>query len=237
MKYLFIYIIVIFSFTGISAQTINIKVNNLNQGKAQLSYLRGGSVVFIDSLISTKNEFYYTFAKNASHQGLYRLYISNNRLIDFIIDNEDVILSADTSDITDSMNIISSESNKLYYEYIILNKEYKIQTGHLLALLDKYSKDDKYSISARNKLNQLQDKYYQFVNITSQKNPKSFIARYIKSMQLPAIYVNLSVEDQVAYQKSHFLDNIDFDDDDLLYSDAFTIKSLKYITLFRNRHM
>jgi peroxiredoxin len=101
-------------------------------------------------------------------------------------------------------------------------------------MLDKYQKDDKNSVSASNNLNQLQEQYYKFINITSQKNAKSFVARYIKSVQLPAVDVNLSVKDQVAYQKLHYLDNINFDDDDLLYSDAFTIKPLKYITLFRN---
>ena len=191
MKYFFIYILVIFSFRGISAQTIKIKVNNFNQGKAQLSYLREGNVVPIDSLFSTTNEFHYTFAKNASHPGFYRLNISSTKWMDFIIDNEDVFLSTAADNITDSMNVISSESNKLYYEYIKQNKQ------HL-----------------------------HFVNITSQKKIKSFVARYIKTVQLPA-----------DYQESHFLDYIDFDDDDLLYSDAFSVVTLNYIALFKNRQM
>src|ERR1035437_7697360 len=195
MRYSFFYILVIFGLTGISAQTIKIKVNNLNQGKAQLSYLRGGNVNFIDSLFSTKNKFQYTFAKNAGHPGLYRLYISNNRWIDFIIDNEDVILNTDANNIIDSMNVTSSENNKLYYDYINLNIQYKIKTAQLLAILDKYSKDDKYSVSARNKLVQLQEQYYKFINITAQKNIKSFAARYIRSVQLSIVDVNLSVED------------------------------------------
>ncbi|MDR3610364.1 MAG: TlpA disulfide reductase family protein [Ignavibacteriaceae bacterium] len=234
MKYPFIYIFVIFSLTGISAQTIDIKIHNLNQGKAQLSYLRSGNVVFIDSLFSTNNDFHYSFAKNAGHPGLYRLYIAGNRWIDFIIDNEDVILSTDADNIVDSMDVIRSESNKFYYDYINLNKQYKIKTTQLLATLDKYQKDDKNSVSASNDLNQLKEQYFNFINITSQKNAKSFVARYIRSVQLPAVDVNLSVKDQVAYQKLHYLDNINFNDDDLLYSDAFNIKSLKFITLFRN---
>jgi peroxiredoxin len=191
MRYYFVCILVIFNLTWLSAQTINIKVNNLNQGKAQLSYLREGNVVPIDSLFSTENEFHYTFARNASHPGFYRLNISNDKWMDFIIDNEDVFLSTDADNITDSMNVISSKSNKLYYEYIKQNKQ------HLY-----------------------------FANITSQKNIKSFVARYIKTVQLPP-----------AYQKSHSLDNIDFDDDDLLYSDAFSVVTLNYITLFKNRQM
>jgi peroxiredoxin len=237
MRNLFLHILIIFSLTRISAQTINIKVNNFNQHKVQLSYLRSGNVVFIDSLFSADNEFHYSFANSASHPGLYRLYISVIKWIEFIIDNEDVFLKTDVNNIIDSMNVISSESNKLYYDYLNLNKQYMIKTGQLLSILDKYPKDDNYSISARNKLNQLQEQYYNFVNITSQKNSRSFAARYIRSVQLPAVDVNLPVEDQVAFQKSHFLDNINFDDDDLLYSDVFSIKTLKYITLFRNRQM
>src|SRR5674476_1215280 len=143
------------------------------------------SLLVVDVLlISTEYEFRHTFAKNASHPGLYRLYIANNRWIDFIIDNEDVILSTDANNIIDSMNVTSSENNKLYYDYINLNKHYKIKTAQLLAILDKYSKDDKYSVSTRNKLALLQQQYYKFINITAQKNIKSFVARYIRSVQL-----------------------------------------------------
>ena len=204
MKYTLIYTLVVLTFTGISAQTINIKVNNLNQGKAQLSYLREGNVVPIDSLFSTTNEFHYTFAKNASHPGLYRLYISVNNWIDFIIDNEDVFLSTDAKDIIDSMNVISSESNKVYYEFINLNKQYKIKIGQLMGILDKYPGDNDYYLSAKNKLLQLQSQYLYFINVTSQKDSKSFVARYIKTVQLPAVNVNLSVEDQVAISKISF---------------------------------
>jgi thiol-disulfide isomerase/thioredoxin len=200
--------------------------------------MREGNVIPIDSLFSIgENEFHFTFAKNACHPGLYRLNISANRWIDFIIDNEDVKLLTDADNIIDSMNVISSESNKLYYYFIDLNKQYNIKTGQLQAVLSKYSIDDNHSVSARKRLNQLQEHYFRFVNITSQKNIKSFVARYIKSVQLPAFDVNLSVQEQVAYLKSHFLDNIDFDDDDLLYSDAFNIKTLKYIALFRNPNL
>src|ERR1017187_8825986 len=199
MKYLFVFILIHFSLTGLLAQTIDIKVNNFNQHKVQLSYMRSGNVVFIDSLFSKNNEFHYSFAKNSSHPGLYRLYILDSRWIDFIIDNEDVNLITDANNITDSMNVISSESNKLYYEYINLNKQFKIQSGQLLGILDKYPKDDSYSVSARNKLNQLQKQYYHFINSTSHKNARSFAARYIRSVQLPSVDVNLSVAEQVAF--------------------------------------
>jgi thiol-disulfide isomerase/thioredoxin len=236
MKLFAIYILIVFN-VNISSQTITIKVNNLSASKVQLSYLRGESVNFIDSLLSFKNEFHYTFAKNTSHPGFYRIHIASDRWIDFIIDNEDVYLITDANNITDSMKVIRSENNKLYYEFLELNKQYTINTGELFPLLDKYSKDDKYSISIKNRLDTLQKEYINSINIIYQKNFRSYAARYIRTIQMPEVDVNLSIEEKVDYLKSHFLDNINFDDDDLLYSDAFTIKTLKYITLFRNRQL
>jgi peroxiredoxin len=231
--------LVVFSLTEITAQTIKIRVNNLNlnQGKAQLSYLEGEKAVavIVDSIYSKNQmDFNYIFAKNSGHQGLYRLSFTNNKWIDFINDKEDVTLSTDVNNITDSMRVIKSESNKLYYNFIKLNKQYKIKTDLLQLLLAKYPKDDDYYNYTKNKLLQLQKEYLHFVNITSQKNLKSFIARYIKSVQLSTADVNLPFEKQLGYLKTHGLDKIDFNDDNLIYSDAFTSKAIEYLTLFRN---
>jgi thiol-disulfide isomerase/thioredoxin len=218
MRCIFSYILIIFSLAGITAQTISIKVNNLNISKVELSYLRSGNYIFIDSLYSIeKDNFQYTFAKNASHPGFYRINITTKKWVDFIIDNEDVILTIDLNNITDSMKVISSESNKLYYDFINLNRHSKIIIEGLQAILAEYSKQ-----------------YLEFVNITSQKNSHSFAARYIKTVQLPVEDISLSNEKRVAYEKVHFFDNIDFNDDDLLYSDAFDNLCQKYVTLFKN---
>src|ERR1035437_6368930 len=198
MRYLFVYILVIFCISEITSQTISIKVINLPKGKAQLSYLRGENVIKVDSIaINEKGEFHYSFAKNAGHPGLYRLSFSNSKWIDFINDNEDVILITNANNISDSIAVISSESNRLYYNFIKLNKQYKIKTDLLQLMLAKYAKDDDYYNYTKNKLLQLQKEYLHFVNITSQKNLKSFIARYIKSVQLSTADVNRSEERRV----------------------------------------
>jgi peroxiredoxin len=57
-------------------------------------------------------------------------------------------------------------------------------------------------------------------------NPKSFIARYIRSSQMP-----LTAAENI---KAHYLDKVDFDDDDLIYSDLFINKARGYLNLYRN---
>jgi len=235
MRYLFFYILVIFCISEITSQTIDIKVNNLPEGKAQLSYLRGETFVKTDSVFSDeKGVFHYTFAKNSGHAGIYRLTILKNKWIDFVNDNGEVNISTDAGNIQDSLKVNSSWSNLIYYGFIRLNKQYKIKTDLLQLMLAKYPKDDDYYFMTRNKLLQMQKEYSAFVNDISQKNPKSFIARYIKTVQLPIIDINLPMDKQLAYLKAHTLDKVDYNDDDLIYSDAFANKSIEYLTLFRN---
>ena len=235
MRYLFVYMLLVFGLSEIFSQTIDIKVNNLNKGKALLSYLKGENAIKIDSVTENeKGEFHYTFGKNASHPGLYRLSITSNKWIDFVCDNKDVNLSTDANNVTDSLRVINSESNDIYYNFIKLNKQYKTKTDLLQLIVAKYPKDDDYYNTTRNKLLRTQKEYLTFVNIISQKNPKSFAARYIKSMQLPAVDMNLPLDKQLISLKLHSLDNMDFNDDDLIYSDAFTSKSIEYLSLFRN---
>jgi len=239
MRNFIICILVVLSLSGIGAQTIKIRVNNLNlsQGKSQLSYLEGENAVPVmaDTIyLKDQADFNYKLPGHSGHQGLYRLSFPNNKSIDFINDNEDVILSTDANNIMDSMRVIKSESNRLYYYFIKLNKQYKIKTDLLLLLLAKYPKDDDYYNYTKNKMMQLQKEYLHFINITSQKNQKSFIARYIKSVQLSTVDINVPFEKQLAYLKTHGLDNVDFNDDDLIKSDVFASKSIEYLTLFRN---
>jgi thiol-disulfide isomerase/thioredoxin len=225
----------VLGFAGLQSQTIDIRVSNAPKGKALLSYLKGENVIKVDSAGQNKRgEYEYTFEKNAGHRGIYRLTITSTKWIDFVNDGEDVKISTDANDISDSVKVLSSESNKLYYAFIKLNRQYKVKTDLLQIVLAKYPKDDDYYTTSLIKLAKTQKEYQNFVNGASQKNPKSFIARYVRSVQLPVMDMGLPIEKQLVYLKAHTLDRVDFNDDDLIYSDAFTSKSIEYLTLFRN---
>ena len=93
---------------------------------------------------------------------------------------------------------------------------------------------DDYYQTTKEKLIQVQEEYLYFVNVTAQVNPNSFIARYVRSAQLPVVDVEITFDKQLTYLKSHALDNVNFYDDGLIYSDAFTNKTIEYLTYYRN---
>lgn len=104
----------------------------------------------------------------------------------------------------------------------------------LQLILARYPKEDEYYQKTEEKLIQVQEEYLYFVNVTAQVNPNSFIARYIRTAQLPLIDIEIPFDKQLVYLKSSALNDVNFSDDGLIYSDAFTNKAIEYLTYYRN---
>lgn len=230
----YIVIIVLFLYINVSfSQDVNIKVENLNDNNALLYFLEGEKLTDIDTLNSIGGgEFRLNLDRN--HSGFYRLSFGSNSWIDFIIDGEDVNIKSYAHSIFDSLKVIKSGSNKIYYEFIKLNKDYKTKTELLQLILARYPKEDEYYQITKEKLTQVQEDYLKFVNVTSQSNPNSFVAKYVRSSQLPVVDIEIPFDKQLTYLKSHALDNVNFYDEELIYSNAFTNKAIEYLTYYRN---
>ncbi len=226
-----------FIFNITYSQNLKLDVDGIQSHKAIISSLEGERIEQIDSITSLNNkEFIYNFNKNKYHSGFYRADFGQNLHIDFIYDGSDIFISTNDINALDSLHVIYSLSNQLYYSFIKLNKSYKEETGILQLLLAKYPKNDFYKETI-NELHRVQENYLHFINVTSQKFPDSFIARYIKSYQLPIINASLPPDQQLAFLKAHSLDNVDFKDGELTFSDLFTTKTIEYLTYYRNPQM
>ncbi len=231
IKYLIAISFVLTSFSFSIAQEIIIKAAN-SSGAAALFSLSGEKASLIDSIPASSNTYQFNLSNN--HSGIYRLVFNNKKWIDFVYDNEDVEIQTNANNALDSLKVIKSESNKIYYEFIKLNKDYKTKTELLQLIIARYPETDNYYQSTKEKLNQVQEEYLYFVNVTAQQDPKSFIARYVRSAQLPVVNSEIEPEQYLNYLKSHALDNVDFTDDALIYSDVFTNKTIEYLSYYRN---
>lgn len=217
------------------AQQIRITVAELKTTKATISELSGEKITLIDSVKEeAPGQFKFTLMLNQNHPGIYRLAFDQRNWVDFINDGEEVKLSTVAGSILDSLKVLSSENNLIYYTYVKLNKQYKTKSELLQLMLARYPKDDPFYDSARATAENLQKDYDYFVSSVSHANSSSFIGRYVKSSQLPVLDFDRPVEEQLAFLKSHALDSVDFSDDGLIYSDLFTSKAIEYLMYYRN---
>lgn len=216
------------------SQTVRFEVSGMNESKAYIFSLSGEKTSFMDSLISSdKINFTLSIDQYRYPFGFYR-FICKNTLIDFVYDGKDITLKTNAKYPADSMSVISSESNALYYRFLKLNRAYKTKSELLFLMLSKFPRDDDYYQTTKNRLLALQKEYGGFVNYQSQKEPKSLVARYIRSAQLPLVDIELSPEKQLSYLRAHALDHVDFSDVELTLSGLFSEKVIEYLMYFRN---
>ena len=218
---------------SVSYSQVNIHAKNNNESTGALSYLEGENVSFIDT-VTLNEDSEFQFSLNGNHPGIYRLKFDNKKWLDFVYDNEVTEIKVDPDSLPGSIKVLKSQSNKIYYDFIQLNKDFKTKTELLQLMLARYPEEDDYYQKTKQKLIQIQEDYLNFVNITSQKSPGSFIARYVRSSQLPVVPPEIPFDEQLVYLKIHALDNVNFYDDGLIYSDAFTSKTIEYLTYYRN---
>jgi peroxiredoxin len=234
MKYFVLISFVLINFSFIIAQEIIIKAANSN-GKTALFSLSGEKSSFIDSIPPNSNIYQFNLSNN--NPGFYRLIFNNKKWLDFVYDRNDIEIEKVSDNTLEQTKIIQSDENKIYHDFINLNKDYKTKTDLLYLILSRYPADDDYIQFTKEKLINLQQKYLYFVNATTQSNPSSFIARYVNSSQMPVVSAEVTSEEQLAYLKTHALNNVNFNDDGLIYSDAFTNKAIEYLSYYRNPQM
>ncbi len=217
------------------AQSLTVHLSNYKSGKVIIYSLSGEKTASVDSVTSNgEGKIFYQLDPQKYHPGFYRLSLDKSKWIDFVNDDEDVSISTNANNILDSLRVIGSESNKLYYTFIKLNKEYKTKTELLQLILARYPKEDNYYKTTQDRLTQIQNEYIEFVNVTAQMKPESFISKYIRSAQLPVLDISIPIEKQLDYLKAHALDNVDFNNSLLINSDVFTNKTIEYLTYYRN---
>jgi peroxiredoxin/5-hydroxyisourate hydrolase-like protein (transthyretin family) len=231
-----ILIISFFSFQLlVYAQSLTVHLSNYKSGKVIIYSLSGEKTARIDSVASNEDgKIIYQPDPQKFHSGFYRFTIGTNKFLDFIYDGKDIELKTDLNNVLDSMKVIKSESNNIFFSFIRLNRAYKTKTELLQLIIARYPKEDNYYKITQARLTQIQNDYIEFVNVTAQANQNSFIAKYIRSAQLPVLDISIPIEKQLDYLKTHALDNVDFNNSLLINSDLFSNKTIEHLTYYRN---
>src|SRR5690606_15984296 len=125
MKFIFIVCFLMASVSSLVAQNVRINVVN-STGKAALLSLSGEKSDLVDS-ISVDN-YTYQFNLGSNHSGFYRLIFNNKKWLDFIYDGEDIEIEVDVTSKNVPYKIIKSDENKIYYDFVALNKDFKIKS-------------------------------------------------------------------------------------------------------------
>ena len=172
-----------------------------------------------------------------SHPGLYRIVVGPNNFWDFIFNKENVSLRTHYSAPFDSLKSIESFENDLWVKnmnfFITLNRK----AEGIMMLMNLYEKGSGFYTELESELNKLRNLDPQRVSREIiREHPHSYVARFLKTEQNPAVPAGLNRDAELTYILDHFFDEVDFADSALIYSPPLISKVRAYFSLFQRAY-
>ncbi|MBT3208726.1 MAG: redoxin domain-containing protein [Bacteroidetes bacterium] len=217
--------------------SIIISIENFDKNEIYLAEIYLDKTNIVDTAKRKDNNKFIFSLDKTNHKGKYTILIDKNVFSDVIFNYENVELSTIYQFPMDSLEVIHSEENKIFYEYLRLEHQTNRKLELLAPLVFYYPKSEKFYEATCSEFDNAQKALSKFVEKTAEKNSYTFAYLLISNFQKPYINPELSFEKSQEYLKSHFLDKLCFTDTFLIYSDLYANKILEYLSLYGNNKL
>ena len=231
-----------------TSQTIRVKITQPSQNTIQLLDHFGERTRLIDSAtINNQGEYEFKIGKNWK-PGLYTLklgkdlkaqfYGGEEAELDVIINGkENIRLKTALIAPIDSLEVLESQENLVYYQYIKRDKFISNQLGVLNELPNYFPEKDPFFLPVQKRYIALQKEYRSEVDALLLKHSSLLASRFIKTLRYPFMPFNLPVQDRLGYMKAHWFDEVNFADTTLIQTNLLTKKAWGYIQLYRDQSL
>jgi len=235
---------------AIQPYSLKLHFKNQTQYSIVLQSIIGDQLTVLDSMVINKDGTYHL--KDGLCAGMYRLIFTRTskgkatnepkQQLDFIFNNEDIEFATDMDAPTDSLNVIQSKENRVWFEFKKKEVEYQKLIKELDIEIDFFRKHGIIDPAARNefenrtkKYNQLQIFRNELIDQISKENPGLFVSKLIATYRELVLYGALTKEERKTIFKKDFFNGIDFSDETLINSPVYTDKVYKYLSSYYQR--
>jgi peroxiredoxin len=212
-------------------------VKGLASKKIYISAVYGEKLAIVDSAVTDAQGKCTLKVRMDKPAGLYRFWWDKDKTVDLIVNKEDAEFETTAEDPADSVKILSSVENKLYYWSMRRDRNDQARLSLLMPVVEFYPVKDAFYRSVASEYETIQKAASKAVDSLLQLYPSSFAVHIWKLQQTPFLPSTLSKDESMAYMKTHFFDNIDFNDTLLLHSNAWSNKAISYLGLWGNSHL
>jgi len=237
MKTLIISLIILFGTLLLNSQKnyiIRFQIKGMQNNAALLYSVYGDNTTIIDTAYVTEDKKIAFLLNDSNHIGMYRCLFGNNRYLDVIFNKENIDIITTYSQPGDSAQVIASVENRLLYNYFKLNRIYEMKSEYLIPVIRFYPEHDDFYKLADKEYNNLQKGRDEYIDEIVKKYPNLIVAKYLKTKKSPIIDTKMPDNEKVNYLKTHFFDNVDFNDTILLYTDAYSTKVISFLQLHKD---
>ncbi len=219
------------------------KISNLPNTKVYLFNFEGDKNLLLDSA-STDLAGSFKLSLKANWQpGIYKIEIGIGSQtqrpysFNFIFNGENIKLSTKMPDLVESMQIITSDENELYYSFNKYNTNTINQLSAIFQLKNVFTEDDSFYPVFKSRYALLLSQYQEYFDSIMIFQSNSYAFHYITANRFPVFSFSTPLTEVQTYILAHYFDYMDFIDTKLLRTDIFTSKAFSYIQMYRNQSL
>ncbi len=216
-------------------------VNALPGRKVLLYELYGNEITLLDSAMAKADgSFKFVIPEEMKH-GLYRLamgkvnlpgyYDQHTQQFDLIWDGNTVVFNTHYTAPIDSMKIILSEENTLYYQFLRRMKNFDRKINVLSSALLNYPDGDNFYRRLERQHRRVQNRRFNYIDNMIKKNTATIFS-IIASFQKPPWISSPADPDELTGLKQNFFYKGQFSDPVLLQTDLIPRKIMRYLSLY-----
>ena len=244
-------LVLIIFFSGVNALSaqpyhLDVQIQNQPDNPIVLGSLEGDNFLSIDSTKAVNGTARFLFPDDAQ-PGVYRLVFGKSayakimdedpQQLDFIFNNEDINLKTDFKNPLGALWIYTSEENRFYFDFMQRQREYEKAISLMEKEVDQYwiKKDTAKAINLSNEFNQLQMEWDLRIVQAIQQNRDKFASKLIALEREPLRDGFLSPAERKEAIKSNFFKHVNFADESLINSQAYTDKLFDFLVLYNDK--
>ena len=228
--------------------TLQLHVTNQPDNQIILGWVSGDDIHKIDSAKVFNYSAKFDFP-DGSHPGVYRLIFGKTgyarvmdedpQILDFIFNNENIELQTDFKKPLEALKVVQSDENQTYFDFVNRQNEYE----KALSLMEKEvdllwnRKDTAGATQLADEFNRLQMEWDMKVVQTVEQNSNLFAAKLIGMKRQALKDGFLSPNERKESFKKDFFNLLDFTDETLIYSGAYTNKIFDFLVLFNEQDL
>lgn len=233
-------------------------IYQLSDGNVYLASVFGDEISVLDSAMSVNGKVSFQFKENTL-SGMYRLIMGQTlyakimeqppQMLDFLYNYENIELKSNFNSPDDSMVVLKSFENKIWFEYKLFEKNYRLDKKLIedelwdcenMKRKQNQTSDDIFARGVKcdtyiMAYNALQKKRDSLAIAVSKKYPGSLASKLIKTYNEPIINGNLSLYERNLEFRKNYFSKTDFNQPELTRTPVFTNKVYNYIFGFAQR--
>jgi peroxiredoxin len=137
----------------------------------------------------------------------------------------------------DSMEIIQSEENKLYYEFLKKQNIFNQKMNVLASAIDNYPVDDEFYEHACEQYEHVQTEWNNYIKQTTRKHPEMFATTIMQAAYIPFLKADMPPSGRTEYIQAHYFDHNFFNSPSMIRTNILTRKVIDYLSLYRSNRL